>query len=277
MKTKTKQNFLMQLFGKHYKWIYIILFYRNAQLAYRANSIFHSVSSVISFLAMLFIWWVGFSSTGNSQEFNNILTYFFVLYIYSGLTPMWISEMLGYKIQGGNLTSIMLTPTDIYWISVCEMLGRGLLTASILIILPFGLMLPFFYSMLVTPTSIFNYLGIISFIPITFIIRFSIDYIMGCSAFWLTTNGGLINLYGNINSILDGMRIPFKYLNTLIPFVAFLPTAFVLHYPVTTFQNFNQNEFFKSYFLGIVWCFALYFLANFVFKLGLKRNEAVGL
>jgi ABC-type uncharacterized transport system permease subunit len=28
---------------------------------------------------------------------------------------------------------------------------------------------------------------------------------------------------------------------------------------------------------GIAWCLVLYFLANFVFKMGLKRNESVGL
>jgi ABC-type uncharacterized transport system permease subunit len=28
---------------------------------------------------------------------------------------------------------------------------------------------------------------------------------------------------------------------------------------------------------GIAWCIVLYFLAKWVFKMGLKRNEAVGL
>jgi ABC-2 type transport system permease protein len=271
-----KATLMQKLLGRNYKWWYIILFYRNSQLSFRANSIFHSLSSIISFLSMLFIWWIGFN-VSNNGNYNQILTYFFVLYIYSGLTPMWISEMLGYRIYGGGLTSTMITPSHIYWIGKCEMIGRGFLTASILITTPFVVILPFFWNQLVLPMSIINYLALLSFIPITFSIRYSIDFIMGCSAFWLTINGGLISVYSNVNSILDGTRIPFRFLSTIIPFVAFLPTAYILNWPVSSFQNFSAQAYFQAYEIGLIWCVVMYFLARWVFKMGLKRNEAVGL
>jgi ABC-type uncharacterized transport system permease subunit len=41
--------------------------------------------------------------------------------------------------------------------------------------------------------------------------------------------------------------------------------------------EYTNLEIFYVFLGGLAWCIILYFLAKLVFKLGLKRNEAVGL
>lgn len=271
-----KQTPIQKLLASNAKWWYVIRYYRNSQLTYNSNSILHSLASIGSFLLMILVWYI--SLNGNPViSFNQILTYFFVVYIYSGLTPMWISEMLGYKIYGGNLTSYLMRPNDIFWIGVCEMLGRGVITASILIILPFIVILPFFWSNLNFPTSLVNYFALLSFLPISFFIKYCIDFIVGCASFWIINNGGLIRTYSVLLSGLDGTRIPLKYLSNYISYILFLPTAFIIYYPVELFLHFDLNNYLYAFSGGIAWCVTLYFLAKWIFKIGLKRNEAVGL
>jgi ABC-type uncharacterized transport system permease subunit len=51
-----------------------------------------------------------------------------------------------------------------------------------------------------------------------------------------------------------------------------------LHHPMQIYLGeYNSLDILLVFLGGIVWCLVLYFLAKFVFKLGLKRNESVGL
>jgi ABC-type uncharacterized transport system permease subunit len=41
--------------------------------------------------------------------------------------------------------------------------------------------------------------------------------------------------------------------------------------------KYSMTEIIYTFFGGIAWCFVLWILARVIFKLGLKKNEAVGL
>ena len=267
---------MQKLLGRNYKWWYVIKYYRNSQLTYNSNSLLHSIASISSFLLMILVWYIGVNGNPNIS-FEEILTYFFVVYIYKGLAPIWISEMLGYKIYNGSLTSYLVKPISVFWLGIFEMLGRGLITASILIVLPFLIILPFFWPNLNFPTGFINYIILLSFLPISFFIKYCIDFIIGCASFWIVNNGGLINTYGVLLSGLDGTRIPLKYISNYASYILFLPTAFITYYPVELFLRFDLNNYLYVFMGGITWCIVLYLLARWVFKVGLKRNEAIGL
>jgi ABC-2 type transport system permease protein len=267
---------MQKLLGRQYKWWYIVLFYRNSQLTYNANSLFHSLSSIVSFLLLILTWYIG--SNGNTNlDFRQILTYLVIGYMYSALTPMWISEMLGYKIQSGSLTSYLLKPVSIFWLGFAEMIGRGVVVASILILIPYLILLPFLAPYMNISTNILSYVNLSLLLILTFTIKYSIDFIIGCTSFWATNNGGIIHFYGTIMRFLDGSAIPLYLIRQFVPLILFLPTSYIIYYPLELYnspQNSNNYVVFAS---GIAWCIALYFLAKFIFRLGLKRNEAVGL
>ena len=267
---------IQKLLGRHYKYIQIIRFYQRAQLAYNANSFFHSLSSVVAFVTLIATWYF-IDSNSQSNNFGQILTYFYIGYLYSSLTPMWISEMLGYRIHSGSISNDLLRPTNIFAIAICEMLGRGVLVTSVLILIPYLALLPFIWSYLSLPTSIINYLMLLAFLPLTFVTKFLFDFIIGCTSFWVVENGGIIRFYFSVMTFLDGSKIPLNLIANFSSLVLFSPFAFYIFYPIQLFQNPDWLKFFSVYLGGITWCVVLYFLAKWVFKMGLKKNEAVGL
>jgi hypothetical protein len=69
-----------------------------------------------------------------------------------------------------------------------------------------------------------------------------------------------------------------KYTILYSSFLQFLPTSYILHHPMQIYLGKYTNlEIFYVFLGGLAWCAVLYFLAKLVFKMGLKRNEAVGL
>jgi ABC-2 type transport system permease protein len=56
------------------------------------------------------------------------------------------------------------------------------------------------------------------------------------------------------------------------------PFAYILHYPMQIYLGkYDTNQTILVFLGGLAWCLALFILAKIVFKLGLKRNESVGL
>ena len=63
-------------------------------------------------------------------------------------------------------------------------------------------------------------------------------------------------------------------LNTMI----WTPFTYLLHHPMQIYLGkYSALETLYVFGGGIVWCVILYYLVKWVFKMGLKRNEAIGL
>ena len=277
MNTTYQPSFLEKLLGKHYKWWYIIIFYFKAQTHYRGNSIMYSLSGLVGFGASLLIW---FLTTQNSAFFNTkeILTYLWVGSIYAAMSPIWYSEVLADLIVEGKLTSKLIKPSSIFWEGVCEFIGRGTLASSALLNIAPIILLPFIYKYIILPPDNRLFLLFISFIPISFIIRFYLDFIFGTFVFWLTSYGGLMAFKDNLYFFLQGGQIPLSILALFIPWIVYQPIAFQLHHPMQIYLGkYSTLETIYVFLGGIGWCICLYILAKFMFKLGLKRYESVGL
>jgi ABC-2 type transport system permease protein len=101
--------------------------------------------------------------------------------------------------------------------------------------------------------------------------------LIGFSAFWLTAFFGSASFFDNLKLVLSGKFFPLNTL-TLFKFSFFLPFAFTFYHPMQIYLGKYTNlEIFYVFVGGVIWSIILYFLAKRVFKLGLKKNEAVGL
>jgi ABC-type uncharacterized transport system permease subunit len=212
--TQFTPTLMQKLLGRQYKWWYIVLFYRNSQLTYNANSLFHSLSSIVSFLLLILTWYIG--SNGNTNlDFRQILTYLVI----------------------GSLTSYLLKPVSIFWLGFAEMIGRGVVVASILILIPYLILLPFLAPYMNISTNIVSYINLSLLLILTFTIKYSIDFIIGCTSFWATNNGGIIHFYGTIMRFLDGSAIPLYLIRQFVPLVLFLPTSYIIYYPLELYNS----------------------------------------
>lgn len=267
---------LSKLIGKHYKWLFIIQFYFKTHIAYLGDTVIRALAEFFILGSTILIW---FATTQNNSSFdvNEIITYLVIGFLYTAFTMSWYAEDLSTEIKTGTLISSLLKPTQKFWVSICEYVGRGTLGECLATIVPLMLLLPFVLQFIAIP-ELPNLVFTILFIPISFFIKHSLESVFGSFAFWFVGDGGMMRLRSAIESVLEGSKIPLNILTVFVPGVLWTPYAFLLHYPVQIWLGkYDIKEIIGVYCLGIVWCLVLFMLSRFVFKLGLKRNEAVGL
>jgi len=266
-------SLMEKLLGKWYKWWYIILYNYKRQINYRADAFLFALSQVIVLVIILIIWQI----RGGSESLNirELITYTLIANLYTLLTPCWQAQSLSDKINKGSLSTDLLRPTQYIWVSFFEFIGRGILVNMPVIILPTIVLIPFFGQYLLSPSSVINLVIFLTFIPLTYFLRFFFETLFGLLTFWLIGNTGLLSFKEPFRLFLSGLYIP---LNLISIYLIFQPLAWLAYHPMQIYLGkYDLNQTILVFLGGIIWCIALYLLAKLVFKLGLKRNESVGL
>jgi ABC-2 type transport system permease protein len=265
-------TFLNKLLGKNYKWWYLISYEFKRSSGHFYSSIFNTSVRAIEFLAIVFIW----KLNGNNSQ---IISYLALGRVFGRLLTFDISGQVSYFIVKGDLTRLLLLPSYPLNYFLASNIGfnfiRGLINALVtlaLAILFFGKDIQFSL----------NILLLFPFFFLSYLLGLYFSYLIGCIAFWARTNANstsIIDAFRMLAGLLSGEIIPlFLIFSSFYSPFFWTPFAFLLHHPMQIYlgkYDFNQTVFVFAG--GISWCIILYFLAKWIFKIGLKRNEAVGL
>jgi ABC-2 type transport system permease protein len=115
-------------------------------------------------------------------------------------------------------------------------------------------------------------------IPISLFVLLFLELVVSFSGFFLKTVNGLTLNYAFLYGLLAGKLFPLNLLFENFYTNLFNPFAFNFYHPMQIYLGkYDTNQTLMVFAGGTVWCIILYFLAKLIFKLGLKRNEAVGL
>jgi ABC-2 type transport system permease protein len=267
---------LQNLLGRNYKWIFFVKFYLKTHIAYLGDTLVRSFGELFALTSTILVWFI---TTNGSHNFDTkeIITYLVVGFFYTAFTFTWYTEDLGMEIRNGYISASLLRPTSKFWVSICEYIGRGVLGEFLTTLVPLLLILPFVANLITWP-SLPNLMFTFAFLPISYFIKHTLEMAFGCIAFWLTQIGGILRFKSQLEVILEGSKIPLNILAIYLPFVLYLPYAFLIHYPVQIWLGkFNFGEVVQIYTYGLLWCLATFLISRWIFKLGLKKNEAVGL
>jgi ABC-2 type transport system permease protein len=170
----------------------------------------------------------------------------------------------------GGLSNKLLLPSNYSLFQVFSCMGGNLFTVQI------NLMI---LILILISNNIFFRLNIavFPFIIMGAIIYFSIDLIVGSLTFWIKSTNTLIEMKSSIVPFVAGGLVLLST-NKITQTFIYTPFAYMIHHPMQIYLgNYNANQTLLVFAGGIAWCIILYFLAKLVFKMGLKRNEAVGL
>ena len=275
MITDFQPTLIQKLLGRNYKWWYLFFYYINQAGASISANLFSLVSLVINFVMVAYIW----IKVGSGAD---LITYLLLGRIYKTMTDNFWYDRIGGDIINGKLSSLLLQPFNYINYHFVASLGARL-TRNLVNLL--AIVATVFFILKVFNTSIVlnsNFYSIIFFIPITLFINFHLAFIVGTTAFFIKDRrdfGGLTTSYASLVSVFVGTVIPLSELPAPITLVLEkLPFAFALHHPMQIYLGkYTAIETLYVFLGGILWCIILYFLAKLIFKLGLKRNEAVGL
>jgi len=268
-KIQIPQNtFLQKLLGRNYKYYFLIKFWIKANTAYFWSEVFVGLNRTLTLLGTCVI----FLYLGKNEQ--PVLNYLLLGSVFFAVTDPVMSWFVSGDIKYGKITKWLMYPTNylntLFFIAIanCLYLSLTCLVGLIPVIL-------LFYKNIDLTGNLWVF---IPFIFISFMIRFSFQILTGFSAFWFTEGAGLNHLIQNLENFLSGSMFPLFILPFYFNWLQLLPFAFTFYHPMQIYLG--KYDTFQTVLVfsgGIFWCVLLYFLAKFVFKMGLKKNESVGL
>jgi ABC-type uncharacterized transport system permease subunit len=268
--TTIYQPTLMQrLLGRNYKWWYIMQY--NFKLAF--NDRLGLLVTVIRFTLPLLITILIYSSFQESKNLTGELSLSNYLFQITAMA-FGISWDLRFNIIKGGLSNKLLQPTDYINSQLAVALGFSTFT-FILRTLVYIPILIYSGSHLILSSNLI--LAILRCV-ISFLSYLWLEIVVGSCAFWFNVaSNRILEIYYDLIPLLAGAIILLQ-LNSTTRLISQLPFAIAAYHPMQIYLGkYDLNQTMMVFAGGIVWCFVLYFLAKWVFAMGLKRNEAVGL
>jgi ABC-2 type transport system permease protein len=266
-------TFLQQTLGKNYKWWYIALYNLKLSGLGYFTTIMDLFGNIIFVIALMYVW----SIKSPSQE---IFTYLLIGRLYKSIAENYLYNSFANDILTGKLTTKLLDSSNLFATIYSQMIGRRLFRNFVealgyvlaILICSYFFIQPIF--------SFQSFVGLILFIPITFTINNFSGIIVGSLAFFIKDKSdfdGISKFWLRTREVLSGAIVPLAFLPFTFIFT-WSPMSFTLHHPMQIYLGkYSTTEIIYTFIGGIVWCFVLWILARVIFKLGLKRNEAVGL
>ncbi len=266
-------TFLQRTLGRNYKWFYVFQFGFKASVTYRSSAIIWTLLNLLVIFATVLIWWINIDAGSRLFDFKTIFTY----YIFGSLIAIghgvhWnVSE----KIKNGTLSQYLITPSNVMFRSILGDFSWWFFQNSIQLL---SLCLAAFfgrdYIITSSPSLILLY---ILCTTIGYLISVFFAYALGSLAFFFTDVHGIMDIQTESKTFLSGKALPLDSVFFLRPLVV-LPFAFTFHHPIQIYLGkYDYLQILQTFAGGILWCFVLWVLARWTFKLGLKKNEAVGL
>jgi ABC-2 type transport system permease protein len=214
------------------------------------------------------------------MSYSSVFTYLLVGRLYKSIAENYLYNSFAHDISTGKLTNKLLNPSNLFVSIYFQMIGRRIFRN---IVESLGYMIAIFICSYFFPVPSFNLLGlliILLFIPITFTINHYTGTIVGSLAFFIkdkTDFDGISKFWLRTRDVLSGAIVPLSFLPFTFAFAS-SPLAFTLHHPMQIYLGkYSQIEIIQTFGGGILWCFVLWIIARLIFKIGLKKNEAVGL
>lgn len=264
-------TFLQRTFSKYW---YLFCYNYRSNTAYRWSSLSWLFGHLLMIAGTVYVWYISALNGSTLFEFKEIFTYYIIGSLIS--TNNGVHYNLGGKITDGRLSTLMIIPSNVLmrcvvsdqgWhffskiiniilISVIAVVGRQF------IFLPSDMQVVFF-------TFVVTIVG--------FVAEIYVNLMFGMLAFWMTDAWGIFDLQGNITNILSGKIIPLS----ILPFsaiISVLPFAYFYFLPTQVFmQKYSTNQILQILTIGLLWTVILHFLTRYIWKIGLKKYEAVGL
>ena len=255
-------NFLQS----NYKWWYILSFHFKRSLIYRAVYL----AMVIRYLVPVAILLTVFFTSGNSKPVAYYLFATMVFYIFT--LPMNISYEMKVGVLFGKYVRLLILPINLKLFMLFQSIGIMLVPFLIRLVIFAGL---FWFFKVPLAWDLNAALGIFTAGVFGVLIGFVSELLIGVTSFVLPDNKFLLQAYQDIVELLAGGILP---LVGPLGFLSYLPLSFAVFHPIQIYYgNYSFDQIVWVFVMGFTWFVGLYVLSNYLFRLGLKKFEGVGL
>jgi len=252
------------------------------EFAYKVNFIMWRVRNVFQIFLIFFLWDSIFSDPGRvvfGYDRAKILTYVFGVLIVRALVLSARAVDVSADVAKGDLSNYLLKPISYfkYWFTrdisskaLNISFAIGEFTLLFLILKP-----PFFFQL--DPLILIAFLASI---VIAIFIYFNLLFMVSAIPFWAPELGWGGHFLVTIIMIeaFSGALFPINILPASIqPIVLATPFPYLIYIPIQVYLgNVTGIALFRTLFLGVSWCVALWLAMNNIWQRGIRVYESIG-
>ena len=265
-------NLMQKLLGRNYKWWYLINYSITRVRVGILGDFINKIGFITTTVLVIIVW-------QKSNPGIEIITYLLIGRTLRTLIDNFWYNRIGTLINTGGISANLLQPNSFFWrefvASAGERLIRNLLSFISMILVLIGFI--YFGTRIIFD---FNIIFVLLLLPVGFFINYCLVFLVGICSFFIRDKRDFMSYtetYNALSTVFIGSIIPLNQL-PLKEFFQILPFSYILHHPMQIYLGkYSPLEKLYVFLGGIAWCVVLYFLAKLVFRIGLKRNESVGL
>jgi len=247
-------------------------------VAYRAEFLVWILTTTLP-LVMLALWTTVASENGGQfagYTSSQYVAYYLATLIVRNVTGSWVAWQISEEIRQGTMSMRLLRPMHPFFSFAASHIAaipfRGVVALPIAV----ALLLSSGSSSLTThPIQLAMLLPSIA---LAWIVTFAILFAIGALAFWITKSFAIFTLYFGLYNLLTGYLLPIKLMPAWITRIAtYSPFPAMLSSPVRIMtEDLGTPDTLQIVAAQAGWAVATIALALYVWKLGIKRFEAVG-
>jgi ABC-2 type transport system permease protein len=245
-------------------------------VAYRAEFLVWILTTTLP-LVMLALW-TSVASEGQFAEFTEerFVAYYLGALLVRQLTGNWVAWQLSEEIRMGVLSMRLLRPLHPF---IALIAGHAAaIPFRSLVAAPIAIVLLISSGASALTTEPLQLVLVMPSLALAWLLTFSVHYAIGSLAFFMTKTMALLNLYFGLYSLLSGYLMPIRLLPSWIAGIAeWSPFRFMLSLPVELMtRSIPAGELALLMAVQTAWTAALLALALWVWRVGIRRFEAVG-
>lgn len=207
---------------------------------------------------------------------NSFILYFTSLIVVERLTSAWDVWEMDRQIREGTFSYQIVRPFHpIHWAIAENIIYKGLF---FIILVPCWIVLSFFIPSLQLHLPLSQWGLFLAALILGAIIRFAFVYMFGILGFWMTKVTAVFAMFETVSLFISGRIAPFSLLPPVVKQIStFLPYRYMIGFPLEILTADNDLHTLQVGFLGsVLWAGLLIGAIHWLWKAGLKKNQAVG-
>jgi ABC-2 type transport system permease protein len=239
--------------------------------SYQLSTMVWMFGTMVQPLITMMVWMNIYPDQGSS-----FILYFTSLIVVERLTSAWDVWEMDRQIREGTLSYQIVRPFHpIHW-AIAENIVYKVL--FLVVLLPCWIVLSFFIPSLQLHLSVSQWGLFVAALLLGAIIRFAFSYMFGILGFWMTKVTAVYAMFETVSLFISGRIAPFSLLPPVVKQISiFLPYRYMIGFPLEILTDAADPHTLLVGFMGsFVWAVLLIGAIAWLWKAGLKKNQAVG-
>jgi len=253
------------------KYIAILRMKYVEMFSYQLSTMVWMFGTMVQPLITMMVWMNIYPEEGES-----FILYFISLIMVERLTSAWDIWEMDRQIREGTFSYQIVRPFHpIHWAIAENIVYKGLF---LVVLIPLWMILSFFIPSLQLHLSLSQWVLFFTALILGAIIRFAFSFMFGILGFWMTKVTAVYATFETVSLFISGRIAPFSLLPPVVKQIStFLPYRYMIGFPLEILTETADRQTMIVGFIGsFIWTILLIGAIGWLWKAGLKKNQAVG-